>query len=125
MQILKQDYQKFPADQSYELYDQKVYFKDPLTQFSGIERYQAMIGFISKWFKNIQLDLHKMERQEQRIDTEWTLSWTSPLPWRPRVSISGRSELLLNAEDKIISHIDYWYCSRWNVLRQHLVKSIS
>jgi len=126
IQILKQDYQRFPRDQTYEIYAKEVYFKDPMTEFRGIKRYQAMIGFMTHWFQNIQMELHDIkqisDRTEplgDRIETRWTLSWTTPLPWQPRIAISGRSELMLNEQNLIISHIDYWDCSRWDVLRQH------
>jgi hypothetical protein len=120
LEILKQDYQRFPCDQTYSLYAEDVYFKDPLNEFCGIKRYQQMINFISTWFQEIQLDLHQIRRTENRIDTEWTLHWTAPLPWRPRIAIPGRSELMLNDEGLIVSHVDYWHCSRFDAIAQHL-----
>ncbi|AFZ19000.1 DUF2358 domain-containing protein [Allocoleopsis franciscana] len=120
LQILKEDYQRFPADQTYSIYAPDVFFKDPLNQFQGIERYKQMIGFINTWFGAPKLDLHEIHRSEDTIKTRWTLSWTTPLPWRPRISIPGWSELKLNVDELIISHIDYWDCSRWDVLKQHL-----
>ena len=126
IEILQEDYQRFPRDQTYEIYAKEVYFKDPMTEFRGIKRYQAMIGFMTHWFQNIQMELHdikqisdRTEPLRDRIETRWTLSWTTPLPWQPRIAISGRSELMLNEQNLIISHIDYWDCSRWDVLQQH------
>jgi hypothetical protein len=126
IEILKEDYQRFPRDQTYEIYAKDVYFKDPMTEFRGIKRYQSMIGFMTHWFQNIQMELHHIEQigdlpepLRDRIETRWTLSWTTPLPWQPRIAISGRSELMLNEQNLIISHIDYWDCSRWDVLQQH------
>jgi hypothetical protein len=119
IQILQEDYQRFPRDQTYEIYAKDVYFKDPMTEFRGIKRYQSMIGFMTHWFQNIQMELHDIEQISDRIETRWTLSWTTPLPWQPRIAISGRSELMLNEQNLIISHIDYWDCSRWDVLQQH------
>ena len=126
IQILKEDYPRFPQDQTYEIYAKDVYFKDPMTEFRGIKRYRSMIGFMTHWFQNIQMELHNIEQisdlpepLRDRIETRWTLSWTTPLPWQPRIAISGRSELILNEQNLIISHIDYWDCSRWDVLRQH------
>lgn len=118
---LKQDYQTFPQNQSYELYAADVYFQDPMTQFRGIDRYRQMVGFIATWFKNLQFDLHDINQTEEVISTRWTLSWNTPLPWNPRISISGRSELRVNADGLIGSHIDYWDCSRWDVLKQHFL----
>lgn len=119
LEILKQDYQQFPQNQSYQIYAKDVYFKDPMTEFRGIDRYQKMIGFMQTWFKNIQLDLHDIRRTEDAIETRWTLSWNTPLPWNPRISIPGRSELKVNDQEAIVSHIDYWDCSRLDVLKQH------
>jgi Uncharacterized conserved protein (DUF2358) len=117
--ILRQDYAKFPIDQSYQIYAEDVYFQDPLTQFRGLKRYQQAIEFIRKWFKDPQLELYAIDQLEQLITTRWSLSWNTPLPWQPRIEITGRSEMLLNDRDLIISHIDYWDCSPLNVLKQH------
>lgn len=119
LEILQDDYRRFPANQTYSLYAADVYFKDPLTQFRGITRYQEMINFITTWFRDVKMEVHHISRVGDTIETKWTLYWTSPLPWKPRIAISGSSELILNSEGKIVSHIDYWDCSRWDVLRQH------
>jgi len=119
LEILKQDYQRFPANQTYSIYAKDVFFKDPLNQFRGIDRYQEMIAFIDSWFKAPKLELHKIERSGDTIETKWTLSWTTPLPWQPRIAIAGWSELKLNDEELIVSHIDYWHCSPFDVLKQH------
>ncbi|MGB3208088.1 MAG: DUF2358 domain-containing protein [Crinalium sp.] len=120
IEILKQDYQRFPVDQTYSIYAENVYFQDPLNKFRGVKRYRQMIGFIKQWFINPQLDLHEINQLGDTIKTRWTLSWTTPLPWKPRIAIPGWSELNLNAEKLIDSHIDYWDCSRFDVIKQHL-----
>ena len=120
IQILKEDYQRFPVDQTYSIYAKDIYFKDPLNEFRGIYRYKQMISFIKTWFTDSYMDLHEMTRSEDTIKTRWTLSWTTPVPWRPRIEIPGWSELKLNADELIVSHIDYWDCSRLDVLKQHL-----
>ena len=123
IEILKQDYERFPADQTYSIYARDVYFQDPLNKFRGIERYQQMIGFINTWFIDLKLDLHDIREEDDAIETRWTLSWNTPLPWKPRIIISGWSELKLNPDGLIVSHIDYWNCSRLDVLKQHLFPS--
>lgn len=119
IEILREDYQRFPQHQTYSIYADNVYFQDPLNQFRGIKRYREMIGFMSQWFRDIKMDVHSIEQTDNIINTRWTLHWTTPLPWQPRIAISGRSELILGDDNLITSHIDYWDCSRWNVLRQH------
>jgi Uncharacterized conserved protein (DUF2358) len=117
--ILREDYAKFPIDQSYQIYAEDVYFQDPLSKFRGLNRYKQTIGFIQTWFKDPRLELYEIDRLERLITTRWSLSWNTPLPWYPRIEITGRSEMLLNDRELIISHIDYWDCAPFDVLKQH------
>lgn len=117
--ILKADYDRFPFDQTYDIYAKDVYFKDPMTEFRGRDRYRQMIGFIQTWFRNCQMEVHDMQQSANHIRSDWTLRWNTPLPWQPRISISGWSDLTINDQGLIISHIDYWHCSKWDVIKQH------
>ena len=119
IEIIERDYQNFPDDQTYEIYAEDVYFEDPLNKFTGVGRYRKMIGFIGTFFKDVELELHSISQKEQMITTEWTLNMTSPLPWKPRLSIPGWSELKLNPQNLIIAHCDRWKISPWQVLRQN------
>ena len=118
VKILRQDYERFPDNQTYEIYADDVYFKDPLNEFNGVKKYQAMIGFLGTFFGNVEMDVHDVRKEGDLIKSEWTLNMTSPLPWKPRLSIPGWSELKIS-EAKIASHVDYWHISRWQVLRQN------
>jgi hypothetical protein len=119
LQRLREDYDRFPIDQSYDLYAEDVFFQDPMSQFRGIDRYKQMIGMIDRFFQQPQLDLHEIQQTGLDIRTDWTLSWTTPLPWRPRIAISGWSELQLDAAGLICRHVDYWHCSKFAVVQQH------
>lgn len=119
IQIIQEDYARFPQNQTYDIYADDVYFKDPLNEFRGIRKYRLMIGFLGTFFNKIVMDVQSVEREGELIKTEWILHMTPPLPWQPRLSIPGRSELKVNQDNLIISHIDYWYISRWSVLRQN------
>jgi len=124
IEIIKADYQRFPLDQTYSIYAPDIYFQDPLNKFNGIKKYQEMIGFLSKWLRHLRLELHEIQQIENnspnKIITRWTLSWQSPLPWEPKIAVSGWSELEVNPEGLISSHVDYWDCSIWDVLIQHV-----
>jgi len=120
LEILKRDYEQFPENQTYTIYAEDVYFKDPLNEFIGVDRYIQNINTIARWFEEIELEVRDLKRVEDTIKSEWTLYMNSPLPWKPRLAIPGRSELKLNAENLIISHIDYWNISPMEVLKQNL-----
>ena len=117
--ILREDYQRFPENQTFEIYTEDVYFKDPLNEFRGVKKYRAMISFLGSFFQNVEMEVHNVTKEGKIIKTEWTLNMTSPLPWKPRLSIPGWSELGISKDNLIGSHIDYWHISPWDVLRQN------
>ena len=50
------------------------------------------------------------------------MSWDAPLPWKPRISVTGWSDLTIDdSGELIISHIDYWECTKFDVIQQHFV----
>ncbi len=119
--ILRADYARFPRNQTYSIYDPQVYFRDPLNEFRGLDRYRAMIASLERWLQDIHLELHDIQQVGSHIRSEWTLRGSlSFLPWRPRLCIPGWTEMRLNPAGLIESHIDYWRCSRWQVLLQAL-----
>ncbi|MEM8502157.1 MAG: DUF2358 domain-containing protein [Cyanobacteria bacterium P01_D01_bin.1] len=116
---LKEDYARFPKDQTYSLYAEDVKFKDPLNSFSGVNRYRLMIGFIARFFHDIEMELHEIEQSSPSLITlQWTLNMSPPVPWSARLSIPGHTQLGLDPQGLINSHIDYWHCSRLDVLKQ-------
>lgn len=119
VETIKQDYQNFPNEQTYSIYAEDVYFEDPLNKFQGIARYQKMIGFLGRFFQNIDLELHNIDQEKNIIKTEWTLKMTSPLPWKPQLVIPGWSELEINQDNLIISHRDFWNIKPIKVLLQN------
>ena len=119
VEILREDYQRFPDDQTYDIYAEDIYFKDPLNEFNGVKKYRAMIGFLGTFFGDVKMDVRNVSKEGDVIKTEWTLNMTSPLPWKPRLSIPGWSELGVSDRNLIASHVDYWHISRWEVLRQN------
>ena len=119
IETIKKDYEQFPQNQTYSIYAEDVYFEDPLNKFTGKERYKKMILFLGTFFYDINLQLHEIKRQEQLITTEWTLTMTSPLPWKPILAIPGWSELVVDSGGLIISHCDRWKISPWQLLKQN------
>lgn len=120
LKVLKGDYQQFPENQTYSIYAEDVYFKDPLNEFRGVDRYKQNINLIATWFEDIELEVRDLHQVEDTIESEWTLYMNSPLPWKPRLAIPGTSELKLNSDNLIISHIDYWDISPFDVIKQNI-----
>lgn len=116
--ILKQDYQNFPANQHYDIFAEDFYFEGFFNKFRGIEIYKQMINLYETGFIDTELKLVDIVKSEDIIKTQWILSWTAPFPWKPRVTLPGRSEAKLNADGLISSHIDYLDISHSDLLKQ-------
>jgi len=80
----------------------KIHFKTRSTDFMVLSG-TKMIAFINRWFISPKMDLHDIHRSGDTIKTEWTLSWNTPLPWKPCIAIPGWSELRLNSAGLIVS----------------------
>lgn len=119
LEVLQADYQRFPHRQTFEIYADDVYFKDPMNQFRGRDRYKLMIKLIETFFLNCRMEVHGIQQTNNLIRSDWTLTWNTPLPWKPQIAIPGWSELTIDDRGLITSHIDYWRCSRLDVLKQH------
>jgi len=119
IEVLKSDYATFPQNQTFSVYREDVFFQDPVFKFRGRDRYQMMIGFIRTFFLNCKMDLHNIQQNDNTIRTDWTLSWNALLPWKPLITVTGWSELTIDSDGLIASHIDYWNCSRLDLLKQY------
>jgi hypothetical protein len=64
LETVRADYSKFPEAQTYSIYDSDVFFKDPVYEFRGLERYKKMIGFITYWFSELKLELHDIQQEQ-------------------------------------------------------------
>lgn len=61
------------------------------------------------------------DESDGRVRLEWLLSFTQPLPWRPRVTVSGRSFLSLDEKRAhVVEIVEEWDASTWSVARQIL-----
>lgn len=60
VEILKADYQKFPKDQTFEVYDREVYFKDPTSEFRGVDRYRKRSPLLTNGFRSLALRCMKL-----------------------------------------------------------------
>lgn len=54
---------------------------------------------------------------EGGVKLTWLFSFTYPLPWRPRVTISGES-LVSVTEDRVVGVVDSWDAGMGSVIRQ-------
>ncbi|CAM9525614.1 unnamed protein product, partial [Chrysoparadoxa australica] len=116
-EVLRREYQSFFRPFESEYYSQDVTFTDPLTRFTGPQRYENNVMMLSGrsfpgdlLFDNANIVLHSVEDVGERgMRTRWTLSMSfKALPWKPVAKFSGISEYEINDKGLICSQVDYW-----------------
>uniref|UniRef100_A0A7S0WVG3 SOUL heme-binding protein n=1 Tax=Pyramimonas obovata TaxID=1411642 RepID=A0A7S0WVG3_9CHLO len=115
-EFLKVDLDHLFDDQGIDatLYDKKVFFQDPITNYDGIEGYLFNIQFLRRVFEPTFV-LHNVRRTgPYELTTRWTmgmkLGWF-PLKqfWMPSFMFTGTSIMGINPETgKFNSHVDTW-----------------
>jgi Uncharacterized conserved protein (DUF2358) len=98
--ILKREYASFFAPMERSAYETDVSFLDPLTSFSGIDKYQSNVDMLGGrttlgniLFQDSSINMHNLTVQGDKIVTRWTLRTTVKfLPWKPTARFTGISE---------------------------------
>ncbi|CAM6103392.1 unnamed protein product [Calypogeia fissa] len=92
------------------MYDEKVEFRDPITQYSSLDGYLFNIQFLRR-FLTPKFELHSVKQTgPSDITTRWTMTmYFLLLPWRPELIFTGTSVMSVNEETgKFNRHVDYW-----------------
>ena len=115
---LLREYSTFFAPMERRFYEDDVSFVDPLTSFTGIDKYQNNVDMLAGrstlgrlLFKDASIALHKVTTvAPNKIQTRWTLQFTIKfLPWQPRPRFTGVSIYTINAATgKVQGQEDYW-----------------
>lgn len=117
---LIREYASFFAPMERKFYEQDVTFVDPLTSFTGIDKYQANVDMLAGrsalgklLFKDASIVLHKISTaglRENQFQTRWTLQFSVKfLPWQPRPRFTGVSVYTINpGSGKVMRQDDFW-----------------
>ena len=116
--VLAREYASFFSPFERKYYETDVSFIDPLTSFTGADKYQNNVDMLAGrtalgafLFKDASIALHKITSLgPNKIQTRWTLKFTVKfLPWQPRPRFSGVSVYTLNPETgKVQRQDDFW-----------------
>lgn len=114
---LYREYASFFAPMEEQYYSEYVTFVDPLSSFTGIEKYKNNVNMLAGrtplgalLFKDASINLHNIEKlPDGRLQTRWTLRVAVKiLPWQPTARFSGVSLYTLDDTGKVIRQEDYW-----------------
>ena len=88
-----------------ELLDKNIYFEDPFNKVYGIENFKKIFSNTLKKLDNVEFKVLNLISKNNIYIIKWEMIFFA---FNKNNSIVGISEVTLSANEKIISHIDYW-----------------
>lgn len=103
-----------------------VLWSTPLFDTSSFDQLCDALQQFFSFFEEPTITIYSADHAQSPDDSsfsiEWTISFLYPLPWRPRVSLSGTSvvQTVDNTGEQVSSITDKWYVSLFGIFRQAL-----
>jgi len=89
------------------IYDKNVHFKDPFNDVIGLDGVYKIFSHMYRNLNEPKFLLHEFVQKENVLYIHWQFHFMFKNETKAH-SFDGLSRLVLNEEQKIIEHIDYW-----------------
>ncbi|KAK9083860.1 hypothetical protein Scep_030331 [Stephania cephalantha] len=107
---------------SSSVYFEDCAFEDPTIKFRGKNLYAQNIKLLVPFFEHPTLILKQIEKgadsDAKSVLATWKLRTYLKLPWKPLISIEGRTLYELDDELKIVRHAESWNVSALEAIGQ-------
>ena len=88
-----------------DLISQEIIFVDPFNNVRGKVAFKNIFYHMFKKVKDPKFIVLDYAINEKRVFLKWKMTFVA---FKSLQTIEGMSELLLNNDGKVISHVDYW-----------------
>ena len=88
-----------------DLIDKNIVFIDPFNNVKGSENFKKIFHHMFKNVKNPKFSILDCSMGKKNAYLKWEMSFKA---FNSNQKIEGVSEIILNKNGKICSHIDYW-----------------
>ncbi len=88
-----------------DLISQEIIFVDPFNNVRGKVAFKNIFYHMFKKVKDPKFIVLDYAINEKRVFLKWKMTFVA---FKSLQTIEGMSELLLNDDGKVVSHVDYW-----------------
>ena len=88
-----------------KLLDENIYFEDPFNKVYGIENFKKIFSNTLTKLDNVEFKVLNIISKNNIYIIKWEMIYFA---FNKNNSIFGLSEVIIDTNEKIISHIDYW-----------------
>lgn len=104
------------------IYADECTFEDPTIKFQGKDLYARNLNLLLPFLLNPSIRLKKIEKgldsEKEFIVASWKLRTYLRLPWKPLISVDGRTIYDLDEEFRIVRHVERWNISALEAIIQ-------
>ncbi|XP_011078741.1 uncharacterized protein LOC105162432 isoform X2 [Sesamum indicum] len=104
------------------IYADECTFEDPTIKFQGKDLYARNLSLLLPFLLNPSIRLKKLEKGldsgKEFIVASWKLRTYLRLPWKPLISVDGRTIYDLDEEFRIVRHVERWNISALEAIIQ-------
>ncbi|XP_021891202.1 uncharacterized protein LOC110809630 isoform X2 [Carica papaya] len=123
--VLKSDYENayfVTGIFTSSLYAEDCIFEDPTIRFQGTELYARNLRLLVPFFDQPSIGLQDIKKgidsEKSFVLATWKLRTYLKLPWRPLISIDGKTVYDLDSKFKIVRHAESWNVSALQAIGQ-------
>ncbi|KAK4414238.1 hypothetical protein Salat_2836800 [Sesamum alatum] len=104
------------------IYADDCTFEDPTIKFQGKDLYARNLSLLLPFLLNPSIQLKRIEKgldsEKEFIVASWKLRTYLRLPWKPLISVDGRTIYDLDEEFRIVRHVERWNISALEAIIQ-------
>lgn len=89
------------------IFDPQVYFKDPFNEVRGLSDLQRVFSHMFSQLHEPEFRIHHTAGADKTGYLEWRFYFKLK-PQGEMQQINGMSKILINEQDKVMVHMDYW-----------------
>tara|TARA_B100000424_G_C22873748_1_gene465257 strand:+ start:580 stop:1125 length:546 start_codon:yes stop_codon:yes gene_type:complete len=91
-----------------DLYDQNVYFIDPVHQIGGLNNVKEYFYLMTKPIESCRFEINSISKDLNNYFVRWDMYLISKASPNKKIVTTGITHFIVNSSEKIIFHQDFW-----------------
>ena len=91
-----------------DLYDQNVYFIDPIHQIGGLNNVKEYFYLMTKPIESCRFEINSISKDLNNYFVRWDMYLISKASPNKKIVTTGITHFIVNSSEKIIFHQDFW-----------------
>ena len=91
-----------------DLYDENVYFIDPIHQIGGLNNVKKYFHLMTKPIESCRFEINSIMNDKNNYFVRWDMYLISKASPSKKIVTTGMTHFIVNSSEKIVFHQDFW-----------------